>query len=578
MVNKRASLYNLYLLDDTHDANVIRRLARVTGLREAQVRHGLRSLPFLVVRERALGDAVALRRELESQGLSLRLEWLSADRVTGDTRHPLADLDVPDEEVASGDTGRVEEEAEEVQVQRKRPGRRGAARGTQRRDAAEIILEEGSGFRQVQRPWRSARGAEEEPEKSSFRMWWLLIAAAVVAGLVSGMLLMRSCTPKDPALQKNQAWIKNELARIEPQLRHLLTVQSPPPEVLDPLLLQLSQVREQAQSDWNLLPESLRHRIENLESICATLELRRPQGSVEPEATPQPETPDVIQPVGPLDAFRHEPLDSLSFKNSLRQAMASNRIPVSLSRQRALERLVDQAEELRRDRSTAFNRRLDEQLKTQSAQYTQMKARMMAGALRHRGLQWLPVGSGPVAVAGLPDNTQLELKDAHGEEHRAEVRGGLVHLVGRPNDLNPVSARLAALQEQPNTVRRLLEAGLRLYNPEVYYATIPGSTLPRPNPEEIYAHAVGRLPSELMREAVREGRIPETRVEGSPLDPELRVSQAAGSGELLRVLDRCAESYIRCRQWPRKLLVQQGETEYAITGQDLWLLTARSSQ
>ena len=173
MVNKRASLYNLYLLDDTHDANVIRRLARVTGLREAQVRHGLRSLPFLVVRERALGDAVALRRELESQGLSLRLEWLSADRVTGDTRHPLADLDVPDEEVASGDTGRVEEEAEEVQVQRKRPGRRGAARGTQRRDAAEIILEEGSGFRQVQRPWRSARGAEEEPEKSSFRMWWL---------------------------------------------------------------------------------------------------------------------------------------------------------------------------------------------------------------------------------------------------------------------------------------------------------------------------------------------------------------------------------------------------------------------
>ena len=153
-----------------------------------------------------------------------------------------------------------------------------------------------------------------------------------------------------------------------------------------------------------------------------------------------------------------------------------------------------------------------------------------------------------------------------------------MHLVGRPNDLNPVSARLAALQEQPNTVRRLLEAGLRLYNPEVYYATIPGSTLPRPNPEEIYAHAVGRLPSELMREAVREGRIPETRVEGSPLDPELRVSQAAGSGELLRVLDRCAESYIRCRQWPRKLLVQQGETEYAFTGQDLWLLTARSSQ
>ncbi len=581
MANKRASLYNLYLLDDTHDPRVIQRLARVTGLNKARVRFGLRSLPFLVVRERALGDAVALRRELESMGLSLRLEWLSADRITGDTSHPLASVDVPDdgaEGEAQEDRRRddVHDEGEEVHVQRRR--RRSAGPGAQRRDAAEIVLEEGSGFREVQQPWRSARSTETPKEKPAFRMWWLLIAAAVLAGLVSGMILTRGCTSRDPELQRHQERIKQELARIEPQMRHLLKVQSPPPEVLDPLLLQLAAVRDEAQQDWNLLPEGLRQRIENLESIGATLELRRPNAQPSVIHDPNPEDLDEppVEGPGPVDAFLIQPLDTMALKNRLNRALSSDRIPGSLSQQRSLERLVEQTENMRRDRSTAYNRRLDDQLDAQRERYDQLQARLMAGALRHRGLQWLPEGSGPIAVAGLPDNTQLDLEDDQGDVHRAEVRGGLVHLVGRPHELNPVAARLAALQEQPKSVRRLLDIGLRLYNPEVYYATIPGSTLPRPNPGAIYASAAGRLPAELLREAVRERRIPETRVEGAPLEPELRVEDSAGTQELLQVLDRCAESYIRCRRWPRKLLVQHGEKEYAFTGQDLWLLTSHS--
>lgn len=82
--------YNLYLMDATRDPRVIRRIAALTQVDPAVLAPHLLRFPFLVLREVPLSQAVGIRRELERLGLQLSIENLPPDRITGNSRHPLA--------------------------------------------------------------------------------------------------------------------------------------------------------------------------------------------------------------------------------------------------------------------------------------------------------------------------------------------------------------------------------------------------------------------------------------------------------------------------------------------------------
>jgi hypothetical protein len=95
--------YNLYLMDATRDPRVIRRIAALTQVDPRVLAPHLLRFPFLVLREVPLSQAVAVRRELERLGLSLSIENLPPDRITGNSRHPLAGQSTSDETRPQGD-------------------------------------------------------------------------------------------------------------------------------------------------------------------------------------------------------------------------------------------------------------------------------------------------------------------------------------------------------------------------------------------------------------------------------------------------------------------------------------------
>jgi hypothetical protein len=181
-----------------------------------------------------------------------------------------------------------------------------------------------------------------------------------------------------------------------------------------------------------------------------------------------------------------------------------------------------------------------------------------------RGAALIPDGKDLRVLADVPDSTRLEVRAGDGVDV-VEVVDGQVLIRGIADKVNSVSVRLAALDRQPSTVRRVLEAGLRFMDPAVFFSTLPGSSLPTGR----FTQRRGSLEEALGNVDVPEGAIVHSR--GNFLEASFppRIEEARAR----EVLGRCAKAYLETRQWPRRVELDLDGKHYSLTGMDLWMLS-----
>ncbi len=568
--------YNLYLMDVTRDQRIIRRLGAVTGVKEGVLRRALRRPPFIVLKERNLSEVVGLRREFELQGLSLQMEKVEPEDLTGDTRHPLWEEPEPEEEKRTEETP-----AQPAGKRRRRRKLDEAATG----NAREIVLEEGTGFREIDPGERADsihhskdRTAGRAAAASILKTRSLRIALAVVVLLLAGIagwLILKDLPGERTGRTRLAAELQTETAGLELRLQSALRQASLSDKILRQLLEDVDRLEALAQQAWRHLPAGQRRSVEELQSMRRTLELRhgtvkRPPGGEEGRATNEGRrvTSRLVTSVA---AFARPEADSLSLVGSVLRERDQASMPASLEAVKRLEFLIRDLDSLRVAGGSGLRRVLDELQPADGEADLRLRARAMAGAIRHKGVHWLP-RDGALGLADLPDETRLRVDDDAGDTHQAIVRGGLVVMHDPPRRINPVSAALLPLERQPGPVRRILEAGLRIFSPEVFFATIPGSTLGRQDPASRLAESAGRLPADILREAIRRGRLPVSVIE-TRAGLELQVEDGTPAALVLELVDECARSYVRARSWPRRLTVTADNQRYEFSGSDLWLLT-----
>jgi hypothetical protein len=533
------SVYNLYLLDESRDPRVIARTARITGLPARVVRRELTRPPFLLLREHPLSRAVAVRREYEQLGLSLRLERV--EEPGGDSRHPLFGLEAPED--------------------------------------GEIVLEPGSGFRELDAQDGQQGEAAGGPPR---RRWiWLSLAAVLLLLFAGGALLLRrglsaAGSAPDRALPRLSALLQVELPAQASRLRALLAAPVASPESLRQAGEDALQLESIAHGIWNRLPAGLQRQVEELQAMRLTAELRR-EGRKEDEISPPPAASGApregVAPreEPPLRAGHLAVPAGESFWIGLDAELSRREVPPTMAAQLRLERLLQRMEELR---SQAPPPQLEQLARTLSGAgpeaEMQLQARALAGSIQRKGLQWVPSGMGIVARADLPEETRIDVVDEGGRLHRARIEDGRLLFEGSVEGWRPLAARLAPLSEQPPALQRVLEAGLRLYAPEVYFATLPGSTLARQREAVVEAQLAGgearRLHEALLAEGLRSAELDAAG--------NLRGELPAGEG-LLDLLSAVGRIYQEARHWPTEIELSRGEERWRLSGCELWLLSSQ---
>jgi hypothetical protein len=513
------SAYNLYLLDESRDPRVIARLARVTGLPEGVVRRELRHPPFLILREHALSDAVAVRRDFEQLGLTLRLERV--EEPTGDRRHPLAGEQAPD-------------------------------------DGREIVLEEGAGFTRGENAAAAGGSRWSRRLLGAFPWRRVLALLAVLALLVALALWLQRAEP-DPAARQVSARLDREMPALMDALDSALHVDSLRRADSDSLAARVDELLRQAGPVWNQLGKQQRRRFEELLARRGTLALRAPVPD-EPSETPAWSDTDVRE----ARADTGE-----AFWERLGEAWARRRPPADLGGQLALERLDDELERVAARGRAAERLRL-QQLESRDPQgRRRLAALRLAGALRQKGVAWSGEGAARQGWLDLPDSTAVEVQQEAGPTHEARVVGGRLVFAEAVGELQSVSLRLAALERQPPRVQRLLEAGLRLLEPEVYFATLPGSRLPRLNPA-LAQSQWERGGDPALKAALEELGLRNDDLRRPVLAPDSSSAQRPDLSDWLRA---AAAHYQRARAWPALLELRTPQGRFRLSGCELWLLT-----
>lgn len=521
--------YNLYLLDGTRDPKVITRLARITGLAESLVRRELKHPPFLILKEHGLSQAVAVRRELELVGLSLRLELV--ERPTGDRSHPLAGEQAPPE-------------------------------------GEEIVLEEGRGFVEAGRIDDNLQ-APTVTQSATARRSWSRVALATLAllSLLAAWWLGRGSAGSggamdDASLESASARIRTEV----PALLEALDAQLAQPQDarLPDLLQQVEALDAALRPMWEELPARDRQAVEDLLARRQTLLLRSGGAARSTSAvwTPQDLNPPQWKGAGPE-----------SFWQQAERALSSESTPISLGAQLALERLDDELKAIARSRDTQARARLSQLEAANPGARERLGAIRLSGSLQQKGVVWTGEGAARQGWADLPDSTVLEVESAGVVVEKAVVTGGRLVFPADRSSLENVSLRLAALDRQPGPLRRILESGLQFIEPELFFGTIPGSRLPRLDPGAAAAQWAQHGDPALKAELRRLGLVGED-TRWPVLAPDLK--QFGQSPDLRDWLLAAAERYRKARSWPQRLELRTPQGRFHISGCELWLLTRQS--
>ena len=518
------SAYNLYLLDESRDPRVIARLSRVTNLPEGVVRRELRHPPFLVLREHGLSYAVAVRRDFEQMGLTLRLERV--EEPTGDRSHPLAGEQAPD-------------------------------------DGREIVLEEGAGFTESA-PVEAAPGAEGSgARRSRTRAWrWLASLAALVLalGLLAGWSWWRRESPA-PDNQDTVMRLDRELPVLQVRLERSLRADLSAGPGADSLIAMVDELERLTRQVWGRLSRRQRRQVEDLLARRETLVLRRQAASAPVLASNW--SPRDLQPL-------RADVDGEEFWRRLAVQWGRRTAPASLGEQLVLERLDDELARLAVSGDAASRAKVRQLERLDPEGRRRLGALRLAGSLRQKGLAWSGEGAARQGWIDLPDSAALDLQEDSGALHLAHVVEGRLVLDSPTGELQSVTVRLAALERQPEGLRRVLESGLRLFAPEVYFATLPGSRLPRLNPALAEAQWVQTgdpaLKEELKRLGLKNGDLRRPVLEQTSV-------QAGARPDLADWLQAAAAHYRQARAWPATLELRTPAGRFHVSGCELWHLT-----
>jgi hypothetical protein len=520
--------YNLYLLDETRDPKVIARLARITGLSEPLVRRELRHPPFLVLREHGLSQAVAVRRDFEQMGLTLRLELV--EEPSGDRTHPLAGQQAP-------------------------------------ADGGEIVLEEGAGFT------RSGAAPAGPPAGRARRAWqprlrrrsllWVM-AALVVAALLQWSL--RPASPRPAGLEPPPD-LAREMPLLQEGLAAALAAGNIDKALLDSLIQCVGELEGRVRPVWESLSRREREMVEDLLAQRQTLVLRRAASREPPAVVWSARDLREVEAGGPgREEFWHR----VAVQWGRREA------PASLGEQMALERLEAELERIAAGRADPEARaRLAGLERQDPAGRQRLGALRLAGSLRQKGIVWTGEGAAALGWADLPDSTVLEVRGDQGALQTAQVVDGRLVFDPAGEVLTGVSVRLAALERQPRGLRRLLEAGLLLLEPGLFFGTIPGGSLPRLDPALAAAQWEKSGDPALKEELRRLG------LQGDDLRrPVLALDSGEGVAEpdLADWLRAAAARYRQARTWPQRLELRTPTGRYRVTGCELWHLTRQGTE
>jgi hypothetical protein len=509
--------YNLYLLDVSRDPRVLEKLSRLSGLSLSILRREFRYAPFLVLKESPLSEAVAVRRELERMGLGLRLERV--DSPTGDRTHPLA----------------AESEGDD-----------------------ELVLEEGAGFEVDSPPAEGARG--ERPR-------WLIPVAGLLAGVLLTLFLIavysswqgggraETAIPVMPAPD-----LQEELGLLTVEAKALLSEgHSGAPERIQELLARLDALELKLAPYWNKLNPTSRAKMEELGAMGRTLSLRRDQARAAGSA--RSELQQALELTDPGSTFNHLLARELE---EGRQAENLLELVKSEGLLETTERLLARGANLAETLGNLAPSRLDEKMDA-------FRARVLAGQLQLKGVSWIPLGDGLVAQSDLPTGLRLELFSEGRPLADAVVEVGELHFDELPADAGSVSLKLAALDRQPPALARLLGLCLRLSDPILYDATLPGSQLPRLQGDRLTNPLISPSEAELNAELLGMGYSG-----GGPDLPRFH-SDKATRAEFALTIRQIARKYQEMRVWPRRVELIFRERVYAFSGQELFLLS-RSSE
>ncbi len=504
--------YNLYLMDPTRDPRVIRRIAAQTGVDAGVLRPHLLRPPFLILRECTLSQSIQARRDLERLGLGIKLERLAPERITGNTRHPLADR----------------------------------VAGTGEQDVEEIVLEEGEDLQELA---VDEALPQEEPGERPRRRRWIPAVLLLAACLAAGWWITRSeGVPEEVRKQLDYAF-----QRLGSQLE-MLEDSPDRPEVLQAFQQELQRVSREARARWKDLPNSFRSRLEELEARARTLSLRTAEEKEQDLSTAR------------MDDFTEATSEGESGWNRLQQAFNSLQRPRTVRQVQDLFSLV-RLGQTREESLLAFEERRRQLVEECRLAVENLRLRQLEASLRLKGAAILPDPGGARLLADLPDGSVLEVEQGS-RLHRASIQNGQVVIEGL-DALDPaIRFRLARLDQQPGTIRKLLERGLEWMDPAAWHATRPGSTLPRRG--RLVRHQPDAQPSDLLRtRPLPEGVVLSST--GNFLDGAAPPDMP--DAELRQLLARCARAYLACRQWPEVVEIRQGEKRYRLSGMDLWILS-----
>jgi hypothetical protein len=393
---------------------------------------------------------------------------------------------------------------------------------------------------------------------------WLRHAALVILLLALVAAVWKWGLPDGQAdpVRQVRSQVEQALPGLLTRMNQMLALPVAAPVERDSLQREVEALEQQARPVWEQLPSELRTELERLLAGRRTLEMRRSQEERAGLAGPQNLTSSLSSStVGAPPEI---------FWSSLLEEWNRRVAPASLSEQLALESLVEQVDQVRRGMDRPARLRLDQMEQREPGGAERLAARSLAGSLRQKGVAWSGQGSERQGWADLPDSTVLDVTEKSGRMHVARVVEGRLVFDELPGELQAVSVRLAALELQPKGLRRVLDAGLRLFAPEVYFATLPGSSLPRLNPAAAEARWQQNGDPALKAELARLGQI----------NNDLRRPILArdhplpgGEADLVDWLRAAAARYEKSQVWPQELELRTPTGRFRVSGCELWHLS-----